>query len=163
MQNSDSRLIFQRLPRPCRPSPRRFLPEARGRARRCPWPEISNNTLRTKISYVSRRRGCIEGCWRRDQVYHRWGGSSEAPISNSAKSSQAPSLSFSWDTLISTLPFFLCVLNDQNRGGAFPRLAYACTDIRRSTTLWLRRRWLFLLDSLCTNRRLAFFACSDSV
>lgn len=72
-ESSDSRLTFPRLPRPRRPSPRRFLPEARGRACRSPWPEISDKTSRNKISYVPRVRGCIEGCWSWDQLYHRWG------------------------------------------------------------------------------------------
>lgn len=74
----DERLTFRRLPRPRRPSPRRFLPEARGRACRSSRPEISNSTSRNKISSVLRRRRCIEGCWNWDQMYHRWGGSPES-------------------------------------------------------------------------------------
>ena len=78
LKTRGSILTFCRLPRPRRPSPRRFLPEARGRACRSPGPEISDYTSRNKISYVPRMRGCIEGCSSWDQVYHRRGGSPES-------------------------------------------------------------------------------------
>ena len=74
----NTKLTFRRLPRPRCPSPRCFLPEARGRACRSSWPEISDYPSRTNISYVSRTRGCIEGCWSWDRVYHRWGGPPKA-------------------------------------------------------------------------------------
>lgn len=91
------RLTQIRLPRPCRPSPRRFLPEARGRACRGPRPEISDITSRLKISYVLRARGCIEGCWSWDLVYHRWNGFPKAcriEISQSNTKTSHPSHTF---------------------------------------------------------------------
>jgi hypothetical protein len=93
----NSRLTFPRLPCPRRPSPRRFLPEARGRPCRSTWPEISDKTSRNKISYVLRMRGCIEGCWSWDQVYHRRGDPPKAcqiDISQVNKRQSRPAAAF---------------------------------------------------------------------
>lgn len=109
------RLTLRRLPRPRCPSPRRFLPKARGRACRSSWPEISDNTSRNKISYVLRSRGCIEGCWSWDQVYHRRGGSPESiPYRNQPSQHRSQLLIPSHSSLDSIYSLFSRHMHPQN-------------------------------------------------
>lgn len=123
-----SRLTLQRLPRPRRPSPRRFLPEARGRACCSAWPEISDIPSRTNIPYVLRRQRCIEGCWSRDQMYHRWGGSPESKPSRNQPSQHTSSTHLSMPTTYIILLTFLrhCNILPECQTRAMHQLLHAC-------------------------------------